>query len=86
MRQYKLDPPPDDPNALTDESPMPFGKHTGIRMGDVPGSYFAWLWGNGMARQTTSPVHKYIVKNIENIESDAPDAIFEPDPRKLRPK
>ena len=30
-------------NRLNDLDPMPFGKHKGIMMQDVPASYFAWL-------------------------------------------
>ena len=28
---------------LDDDSPMPFGKHKGQRLGDVPDSYFKWF-------------------------------------------
>lgn len=28
---------------LTDESPMPFGKHTGTKMGKLPRDYIEWL-------------------------------------------
>ncbi len=28
---------------LTDDSPMPFGKHRGEKMADVPASYLLWL-------------------------------------------
>ena len=29
--------------TLTDESPMPFGKWKGSKVGDIPDDYFAWL-------------------------------------------
>ena len=32
---------------LCDSDPMPFGKHKGIPMQDVPASYLHWLWANG---------------------------------------
>lgn len=28
--------------TLHDDSPMPFGKHKGMRLGDIPDSY--WMW------------------------------------------
>jgi uncharacterized protein (DUF3820 family) len=31
--------------ALCDSDPMPFGKHRGQRLGDVPDSYFRWFLG-----------------------------------------
>jgi uncharacterized protein (DUF3820 family) len=30
--------------SVDDDSPMPFGKHKGERLGDVPSSYLVWLW------------------------------------------
>ena len=29
---------------LTDESPMPFGKHKGTAMANVPADYLLWMW------------------------------------------
>ena len=34
--------------ALTDTDPMPFGKHKGEPMQDVPASYLRWLWNDGL--------------------------------------
>lgn len=34
--------------ALTDTDPMPFGKHKGEPLQDVPASYLAWLWRDGV--------------------------------------
>lgn len=31
--------------AFTDTDPMPFGKHQGLPLQDVPPSYLEWLWG-----------------------------------------
>ena len=28
---------------MTDDTPMPFGKFAGTRMGDIPSDYLAWL-------------------------------------------
>ena len=32
---------------LQDGDAMPFGKHRGVPMQDVPASYPHWLWANG---------------------------------------
>lgn len=34
--------------AFTDTDPMPFGKHKGEPLQDVPASYLAWLWRDGI--------------------------------------
>lgn len=34
--------------ARTDTDPMPFGKYKGEPMQDVPASYLAWLWRDGL--------------------------------------
>lgn len=34
--------------AFTDTDPMPFGKHKGEPLQDVPASYLAWLWRDGL--------------------------------------
>lgn len=34
--------------ALIDTDPMPFGKHRGEPLQDVPARYLAWLWGDGL--------------------------------------
>jgi len=33
----------DGKGRLTDDDPMPIGKHKGKRLGDVPDSYWAWF-------------------------------------------
>lgn len=45
---------------LTDLDPMPFGKHKGVPMQDVPASYLHYLWSNGMKNDKTGPVADYI--------------------------
>jgi uncharacterized protein (DUF3820 family) len=34
-------------SLLTDDSPMPFGKHKGELLVDIPADYFHWLWTEG---------------------------------------
>jgi len=42
---------------------MPFGKHKGVPMQDVPASYLHYLWQNGVKNEK-SAMHDYIQKNI----------------------
>jgi len=53
---------------LTDDSLMPFGKHKGTRMEDVPAKYLDWLDGEGIK----GPVKDYIdsVREILNAEME----------------
>lgn len=61
--------------SLTDDSPMPFGKHRGEKMSEVPASYLLWLWDNGIYQEKGKPVHNYIAENFKALEMDAPDYI-----------
>lgn len=62
---------------LTDESPMPFGKHKGIPMSKVPVKYLFWLWTNGLESEIeTSDVAAYIATNIEALRKEHPDGIW----------
>jgi hypothetical protein len=47
--------------AYTDASIMPFGKHSGTRLEDVPAQYLLWLWDNG--------VHEYAGKHSEESKN-----------------
>lgn len=67
---------PVDHDGLTDTDPMPFGKHKGTPMQDVPASYFHWLWGNGLAQDSTSPVADYIRRNKTALAQEFPDGIW----------
>jgi hypothetical protein len=63
--------------TLGDLDAMPFGKHKGIPMRDVPASYFHYLWTNGMKNETkTSDVADYIQRNIEALKKEHPDGIW----------
>jgi hypothetical protein len=59
---------------LTDESPMPFGKHKGTEMSDVPADYLLWL-GEQMAHEDSlpdwkKPVYDYIEDNYEALQKE----------------
>ena len=58
--------------ALTDEDPMPFGKHKGQRMADVPASYLAWLKDSNCQHPAVSG---YIKNSWSEILTELPDRI-----------
>jgi uncharacterized protein (DUF3820 family) len=61
-------------SALTDSSPMPFGKHRGKRMEDVPASYLLWLWDDGHWQQP-GPLHEYIKESFAALMKECPDFV-----------
>lgn len=63
---------------LKDDSPMPIGKHKGIKMEDVPASYLCWLWNNGMKSNLNCPVAKYIRDNLNVLKFEHSDGDWEP--------
>ena len=63
-------------SALTHEDPMPFGKHKGTPMKDVPASYLFYLWTNGISNEPHNPVFGYINDNIKELEQSHPDGIW----------
>lgn len=61
---------------LLDTSPMPFGKHQGVAIQDVPASYFHWLWTNGKSADKLCPVADYIRRNLDVLKTEHPDGIW----------
>lgn len=55
---------------------MPFGKHKGTPMQDVPAAYFHWLWTNGLKSDKTSNVGDYIRRNLSALKREHPDGIW----------
>lgn len=56
---------------------MPFGKHKGRLMQDVPADYLCWLWNEGLKHKTrTSDVANYIERNISALSEEYPDGIW----------
>jgi len=49
---------------LTDQSPMPFGKHNGTAMANVPADYLLWLYENN---KCTPDVREYITDNLDAL-------------------
>ena len=60
---------------LTDFSPMPFGKHKGQPMQDVPASYLHYLWSNGLS-QESSDVANYIRENLNALKQEYTNGIW----------
>lgn len=64
-------------DPLTNEDPMPFGKHKGTPMKDVPASYLFYLWTHGLESDPHSNVGDYIRDNLAELKQSYPDGIWE---------
>lgn len=54
-------------DKLTDESPMPYGKHQGTKMGNLSPEYLLWLWDNDRCSES---VKAYIKENKSFLEME----------------
>ena len=61
---------------FNDTDLMPFGKHIGVPMQDIPASYLHYLWTNGMESDKLSPVAGYIRRNLNALKKEYPDGIW----------
>jgi uncharacterized protein (DUF3820 family) len=52
---------------MNDESIMPFGKHKGEKMANIPPDYLLWLFDNG---KCYGEVRQYIEDNLEVLKSE----------------
>ena len=52
---------------MTDNSLMPYGKHKGQKMANVPPDYLIWLFENN---KCTPEVAKYIAKNLDVLKAE----------------
>jgi uncharacterized protein (DUF3820 family) len=52
---------------LTDQDIMPYGKHKGKEMANVPAAYLLWLYEND---KCTDEVREYISENIEVLKME----------------
>lgn len=50
---------------FSDQSIMPFGKHKGEKLANVPASYLLWLYENN---KCYGSIRGYIVENLEVIK------------------
>lgn len=53
--------------VLTDKDPMPYGKHKGVAMANVPADYLLWLKKENKASDS---VLAYINDSIEFLKSE----------------
>ena len=58
-------------SELTDESLMPFGKHKGEKMANVPAYYLIWLYEND---KCSFAVRKYIQDNLDVLKEEVNQA------------
>jgi hypothetical protein len=61
---------------LEDTSPMPFGKHRGVPMQDIPVGYLHWLWSNGKKDDARCNVADYIRRNLNALKLENKDLIW----------
>lgn len=52
---------------LDDNSLMPWGKHAGEKMANVPPSYLIWLYDN---KKCFGDVKRYIEKNLDVLKDE----------------
>lgn len=52
---------------MDDSSLMPFGKHKGEKMANVPASYLLWLYEQGI---THTELRKYVFVNIDVLRDE----------------
>lgn len=62
---------------LNDTDGMPFGKHKGVLMQDLPAAHLHFLWHNGL-RTEKKPVANYIRRCLNALRKETPDLIWEP--------
>lgn len=65
---------------MNDQSPMPFGKHKGKTMEEVPASYLLWLWDESVWAQPERDIHAYIKESMSALLKEAPNHILEHKP------
>lgn len=58
-------------NKLTDTSKMPWGKHQGTEMQDVPAYYLIWLYDN---HKCSMDVRDYIEDNMDVLQQEIENA------------
>lgn len=60
--------------SFTDNHPMPFGKHKGTLMANVPAQYLIWLWMNSTEHDRRNGYNKgvlqYIEANLERLKKE----------------
>ena len=52
---------------MKDTDPMPYGKHQGIAMANVPAEYLLWLYKE---KKASKPVKQYIEDNMDVLKKE----------------
>lgn len=57
---------------MNDESLMPFGKHKGVKMANVPPEYLIWLYEQSgcLNYARYSDLKKYVEENMDVLKSE----------------
>lgn len=55
-------------STFDDNSLMPFGKHKGEKLANVPAPYLIWLYENTL--YATHPLAKYIEDNMDALKQE----------------
>lgn len=55
---------------MTDEDEMPFGKHKGKKMKDVPAEYLDWLRDQAFVQYSWPKLYRYIKDNDTVIDDE----------------
>ena len=53
--------------TIKDNSPMPYGKHKGTAMANVPADYLLWLFENN---KCTPSIQEYVKDNLDVLRSE----------------
>jgi uncharacterized protein (DUF3820 family) len=56
-------------NMMEDTDQMPFGKHKGKALANVPGDYFLWLYKGDLSKYPK--LKAYIEDNMEILKKEA---------------
>lgn len=54
-----------------DNTQMPWGKHKGKKLIDVPASYLLWLWDQGGMEKNNLSLKMYISENMDVLKKQA---------------
>lgn len=63
---------PQNTEPFTDNTIMPFGKHKGKPMANIPAQYFLWLLNEGCSH---AGVKQYILENLQGLQQEAGHSI-----------
>lgn len=58
---------------MTDSDLMPFGKHKGKKLGDVPADYLLWLYEQDWFLKSWGSLAGYVAQNYKALEMEVRD-------------